>query len=426
MTGHEMTRLGEVMEITSGFAFKSSYFSTSTSGLPLVRIRDVARGYSDTRYNGPYNDRYLVDDGDLLVSMDGEFRVRPWSGGPALLNQRVCRLEPDPNRLCKNYLRHLIAPELKRIEDRTPFVTVKHLAAKTVLAIEVPLPKLAEQQRITAILDKAEAAGRRRRISLRLLESLRLAQFHQVFGSLRQTGRTNVQDLREIGRTNVQDPREIGRTNVQDLREANKSGDVVTVGDALDSGILLEVQDGNHGSGHPKTDEFQTEGVPFVAASCLAGNRLNLDDCPRLSRDRTAQLRTGFSRRFDVLLTHKASLGMTCVVPESIDLIMLTPQVTYYRCNTTRLNPYYLSTFFQTPFFQSNLRRRAKQSTRAYIGITRQKDLPLRVPPIETQNTFAHFVRKLDASIADYETSRRESDHLFESLVGRAFRGELS
>ena len=92
--------------------------------LPLIRIRDVARGFSETYYEGEYEPKYVVENDDLLVSMDGEFRAEVWSGGKALLNQRVCRLEPDPKALDKNYLRHAIPKKLKEIEDRTPFVTV--------------------------------------------------------------------------------------------------------------------------------------------------------------------------------------------------------------------------------------------------------------------------------------------------------------
>ena len=41
--------------------------------MPLIRIRDVVRGYSDTFYTGEYKSDYIIENGDALIGMDGEF-----------------------------------------------------------------------------------------------------------------------------------------------------------------------------------------------------------------------------------------------------------------------------------------------------------------------------------------------------------------
>ncbi|NEX23343.1 hypothetical protein G3480_24125 [Thiorhodococcus mannitoliphagus] len=76
----------------AGFAFKSSHFNAGGKGIPLIRIRDVGRDTAETYYSGPYRDEFLVSQGDYLIAMDGDFRVRAWAGSQALLNQRVTRL----------------------------------------------------------------------------------------------------------------------------------------------------------------------------------------------------------------------------------------------------------------------------------------------------------------------------------------------
>lgn len=176
-------KLGDVVQITSGFAFPSSGFSTE-EGIPLVRIRDVTRGVSETRYAGPFDEDYVVNDGDLLVGMDGEFNAALWRGGRALLNQRVCRLVPDPSRLDFGFLRHVLPRELKAIEDRTPFVTVKHLSVKDIRAIVLALPPLAEQRRIATILDKADSLRSKRQEAIRLAEEFLRVVFIDMFGGL--------------------------------------------------------------------------------------------------------------------------------------------------------------------------------------------------------------------------------------------------
>jgi len=87
--------------------------------------------------------------------MDGEFRCHQWQGETALLNQRVCRLKDFSPDLHPRFLFHGINKYLAEIENRTAYTTVKHLSAKTIKAINFPLPPLEEQRRIVAILDEA-------------------------------------------------------------------------------------------------------------------------------------------------------------------------------------------------------------------------------------------------------------------------------
>jgi type I restriction enzyme S subunit len=88
----KVTRLNEVADFDYGFAFDSKKFNAEGEGLPLVRIRDVLPGRSKTYYSGAYSDRYLVQDADFLIGMDGQFNLSQWQRGRALLNQRVCRI----------------------------------------------------------------------------------------------------------------------------------------------------------------------------------------------------------------------------------------------------------------------------------------------------------------------------------------------
>lgn len=129
-------KLPDVCRLQYGFAFDSAQFSTTT-GTPLVRIRDILRGYSETYTTETCSDEYIVDNGDLLIGMDGEFNIARWQGSRALLNQRVCRLIPS-SKIDADFLYYFMPQALKRIENQTPFVTVKHLSAKQLNSIVIP------------------------------------------------------------------------------------------------------------------------------------------------------------------------------------------------------------------------------------------------------------------------------------------------
>ena len=148
--------LGEVLQLQNGFAFDSKKFGAK--GLPLIRIRDLKSGTdTETMFEGDFDDRYLVNAGDLLIGMDGEFRCHEWSGPQSLLNQRVCRLYGFSEELAPRFVLYGINKYLKDIEDVTAFATVKHLSSKQILGINFPTPSIEEQNRIVAILDEAFA-----------------------------------------------------------------------------------------------------------------------------------------------------------------------------------------------------------------------------------------------------------------------------
>ncbi|TAX28919.1 N-6 DNA methylase [Rhizobium leguminosarum] len=155
VTAFPLVPLSEIASIQNGFAFKSSEFSDD-EGVPIIRIRDIKTNKTKTGYLGEYDSTYLVSDGDLLVGMDGEFNSTIWSGGPALLNQRVCKLQSF-NGVLKEYVALLLPRKLKEIENATYAVTVKHISAKQILGIEIPLPPLEVQR---DIVDEIESYQR--------------------------------------------------------------------------------------------------------------------------------------------------------------------------------------------------------------------------------------------------------------------------
>lgn len=145
--------LGDVARIVNGAAFSSRLFNSEGRGLPLVRIRDVGAADSATYYDGPWEDIHRLSHGDILVGMDGDFRVARWRGGDALLNQRVCRIVVDEGRYDSRFLVLALQGYLDAIWKATSSVTVKHLSSRSIAGIPLPQPSLDEQRRIVEVLE---------------------------------------------------------------------------------------------------------------------------------------------------------------------------------------------------------------------------------------------------------------------------------
>lgn len=177
-----MKKLTEICDIQYGYAFDSAHFTDDSKYMPLIRIRDVVRGYSETFYNGSIPEGYFVEEGEYLIGMDGEFNIAPWKSRRALLNQRVCKISSNSADTNIHYIYYFMQKCLKAIEDETPFVTVKHLSAKRLNQVFLKLPPLSVQQQIVDELDTIHAIIDKKKEQLKELDNLAQAIFYDMFG----------------------------------------------------------------------------------------------------------------------------------------------------------------------------------------------------------------------------------------------------
>ena len=172
-----------------------------------------------------------------------------------------------------------------------------------------------------------------------------------------------------------------------------------TVQELIDEGMLDEPLDGNHGSIHPKASDYVSSGVPFIMANNLVNGKVDYVNCAFITETQASTLRKGFAKPGDVLLTHKATIGRTAIVDDEYETIILTPQVTYYRVKKGISNRY-LKYYFDSSVFQKLFSNWAGAgSTRAYLGITAQRKLPIVLPPYDVQLKIAKCCGALDDKI---------------------------
>ena len=158
MSKVEWKKLVLVSDVLYGYPFESSLFSEDSSFMPLIRIRDVKPAKASTYYTGEFNETYRIRKGDILVGMDGEFNIGKWDDRDGLLNQRVLKIKGKKDSCIDGFLYHYMGPVFKRIEKETPGGSVKHLSAKVINSIQIPVPTLSEQNRIVGILDTFTAS----------------------------------------------------------------------------------------------------------------------------------------------------------------------------------------------------------------------------------------------------------------------------
>lgn len=192
--------LGKLTSMKSGYPFDSKRFTKEKNSTtrPLIRIRDVVKGKTETYTDQDCPEEYIIRQGEILIGMDGDFNVAKWQSEDALLNQRVCCIKSSSPLYLNDFLFYYLPDPLKKINDATPSVTVKHLSTKTLAITPVPVPPFSEQQRIVdrieSLFAKLDEAKQKAQDALDSFETRKAAILHKAF-----TGELTAQWRKEHG-----------------------------------------------------------------------------------------------------------------------------------------------------------------------------------------------------------------------------------
>ncbi len=198
--------LGEICDVRDGTHDSPKYCE---DGYFLLTSKNFSSGKID--YEGAkriskidfeaINKRSKVDIGDIVMPMIGTI------GSPVIVNEKpdfaiknVALIKSSPN-VSMTYIQHFLDSShfIKQVQKSKRGGTQKFVSLGDLRNLKIPLPPLAEQQRIAAILDKADALRQARRRSLQRLNDLSQSIFYEMFGDP-VTNRQNlpVQELKGI------------------------------------------------------------------------------------------------------------------------------------------------------------------------------------------------------------------------------------
>jgi type I restriction enzyme S subunit len=378
----EVVNLPDVADLVPGYPFDAEMFNDAGNGVPVIRIRDVVRGFSETCYSGEYPAESVVSNGDFLVGMDGEFNISAWNGGTAVLNQRVCKIVPRKSVVEPSYLLRILPRELKRIEDRTPFVTVKHLSMRELKAIKLALPPILEQRRIADILDKADAVRKKRSEALVLAGEFLRSVFLDMFG----------------------DPvTNHNRWPVYALEELCSRITVGYVG--------------------PMASEYVSNGVPLLRSLNIKRGKISVDNLVFVPPEFHKRLVKSELRAGDVVSVRTGKPGVTAVIPESLgvancaDLIVITPQPS--------ISSHYLAEVLNMRLGDKDVIQGTVGAIQEHFNIGRARELLIPTPPIALQKRFDSLISHHRQMLARMELHGNVASNMFSSISEQAFRAQL-
>jgi len=386
----EIKRLADVLEVQNGYAFDSKGFNP-TDGLPLIRIRSLKAGTeTETRFNGEYNQKYVVKAGDLLIGMDGEFGCYEWKGEPALLNQRVCRLQVFSGELIPRFLLYGVNDYLKAIEDVTGYATVKHISSKQILNIKFPVPPLAEQQRIVDVLDEA-------------FEGLATAE---------ASFETNIQNARALFESQLQSV--FAHRGPEWVEK--KLADVAE----FKNGLNFTRQSKGQTLRMVGVGDFQQHSVVPVETLQFVTIDGKLSDDYLIRRDDILTVRSNGS---------KDLVGRCMIVPDVDEITSFSGFIIRIRFDTLSLSPRFFLYFMKSSATRDRLTRDGGGTNISNINQTKLSELPLSLPTFEEQEEIANRLDALSEETLSlvrlYQQKLVLLAALKKSLLHHAFSGQL-
>jgi type I restriction enzyme S subunit len=250
---------------------------------------------------------------------------------------------------------------------------------------KIPLPPLAEQKRIAAILDAADALRAKRREASAQLDALLQSTFLTLFGD----PVTNPMGWKVVllGKT----AKRITKGQSPNWQGFNYQ----------DSGALFVTSE-NVRDGH--LDISKPKFVPLEFNEKLKGSKLRVGDL--------------------LINLVGASIGRSCLFSGYLGPANVNQAVGIVSIDDPVLTNYIVQ-LLQTQQGQTLLTGRIVEAARANVSLTNLRDLPIPTPPLPLQQKFAAIVESIERQKTTQRAHLAELDALFAALQHRAFRGEL-
>jgi len=252
--------------------------------------------------------------------------------------------------------------------------------------LQISLPPLSVQRRIVAVLKRADELRRKRAEADRLTDQILPALFVKMFGD-------------PIANPLGWSQRTIGQLDAYVTSGATPRGG---------------------------KENYRTSGIPFVRSQNVLMNKLSLADVAYIPQEIHEQMKRSQVQAGDVLLNITgASIGRVAWVPEEVQEANVNQHVCIIRFSGDEVLPPFVSFLLSTPLGQDQILRLQSGSTRQGLNHEQVRSLKLAVPPIDLQQQFVQAALAMETKRRQQAESRATLGALFQTLLARAFRGEL-
>ncbi|MGU9218031.1 restriction endonuclease subunit S [Clostridium perfringens] len=367
----------------------------NAKGYPITRIETIADsyinlervGYADIIDLSKYED-YLLNIGDILMS---HINSEKHLGKTAIFENEDKKLIHGMNLLCIRPDKKLVSPKYLNyyfkslaFKKQLPKITKKSVnqasfSVSDLKKLKCKIHSIESQKKIVKILDKSQELIDKRKKQIEKLDLLVKSKFIEMFGDP------------------VKNQKKLAKVKLSEL------GEWKTGGTPLRS-----------------KSEYYNGNIPW-----LSSGELNNKYCFKSNEMITESAIIESAAK--IIEVGSLLLGMydTAALKSTINMIECScnQAIAYSKLNENLVNTVYVYYCIQIgkEFYKSQ-QRGVRQKN---LNLSMVKGLEILMPPLEFQNQFAEFVKQVDKLKFELEKSLKELEDNFNSLMQKAFKGEL-
>lgn len=305
----------------------------------------------------------------------------------AATNQACAALLPSDD--CdENFLYYYLAFIKPSLINKGVGGAQPNISAGLIKNLKIPLPSLPEQQKITAILDAADSLRQKDQQLIEKYNALSQSLFLDMFG----------------------DP----ITNPMGFKKSNVGEQCMVKG----------------GKRVPKGENLVKEntGYPYIKAGNIKNGKVTTKNLEYLTPGTREKLKRYIVNEGDVCITVVGvNIGDIGIVPKKLHLANLTENANKLLIkNHNTLSNFYLCFSLQMESIQQQIKKKTMAVGVPKLALFRIQELELLLPPLILQNQFAERIQSIETQKQQAQASLQKSEALFNSLLQRAFKGELT
>ena len=326
----------------------------------------------------------IVPAGSILLAMYGATVGRlAILGIDATTNQAICNIIPNKDLAFSKYVYYALLSRVPYFLNNAVGGAQPNISQGIIKDTEIPLPPLAEQKRIAAILDKADSLRRKNQQAIQLADQFLRAVFLDLFGDP------------------VTNPK---RWEVKTLKE------------------ISHIQIGPFGTQLHKEDYIEG-GIPLVNPTHIVNGKIVPNINYTIPMDKHAELDEYHLKAGDIIMGRRGEMGRCAIVTELENDWLCGTGSLFIRPYKIGVFSEYICTLLSGKTIKSYLEAESQGATMSNLNKTIVGNINIPVPSENALMKFSIIQKKAMKNIN--KMGGDSGELLFNSLSQKAFAGEL-
>ena len=400
--GWKTCRLGDLVVVQGGFAFKSNDFDDG--GIPIIRMSDLDGGHLDLTGSVRIKSnqlkefsKFALHAGDFLVGMSGSignYAIVRKQDLPAYLNQRVGRFRLSNENLADyDFITQIARSNLYKlhVEMLAAGAAQVNISPSQIESFSFDLPPKPEQTKIAEILSTADRAieqtealiAKQQCIKTGLMQDL-LTRGIDEYGNLRSEQTHKFKDS-PLGRIPVE-------WEVKSLGES-----------------AIDLVDGDRGENYPKQDDLLEDAYClFLSAKNVTKSGFRFSEKQFITEGKDRKLGSGKLKKLDIVLTTRGTIGNFALFNDSVpyENIRVNSGMMILRNCDPELLPEFIFEVLRNFIYEFEYKRVVSGSAQPQLPARDLKAFHIIKPSVEEQKIIISSITRLN------ETSENQEKHL--------------